>query len=344
MINGGLKVMFKTMLLAGVSLSLVFCSAQSSISEESKTVFPSVELSNGIIKMSVYLPDPEKGYYRGRRFDWSGVISQVEYKGHTYFGEWKNTHEPNNNDDIVGPVEEFRTGSFDVPGALGYNEAKLGEPFIKIGIGLLEKIEEPAYNYGLAYKIIEPGKWKVSFGKDWIEFQQDFPGTNGWSYIYTKKITLSKDKPDFTIAHSLKNTGTKPIETSQYNHNFFIIDNTPIGTDYMLNFPFDVKMRRDLKGAMEAKGGEFYFNRNLVENESLFTEIDGFSNDPKDYDITILNKKTGAGVIIKGDKPLVHVNFWTMKLTVCPEPFVSVDLALNEQKDWSITYSFFVKP
>ena len=65
---------------------------------------------------------------------------------------------------------------------------------------------------------------------------------------------------------------------------------------------------------------------------------------PKDYDITVLNKKTGAGVTIKGDKPLVHVNFWTMKTTVCPEPFVSVDLAPNEQKDWNITYSFFANP
>lgn len=335
--------MLKASIFASASLFLVFCVTQLSIGEE-KMTFPHIELSNGIIKMGVYLPDPEKGYHRGTRFDWSGVISQVEYKGHTYFDEWKDGHDPNNHDDITGPVEEFRTGSFDIPSALGYNEAKPGEPFIKIGIGLLEKPEEPAYNFGRSYKIIRPGKWEVKYDQDWIEFKQDFQGINGWNYLYIKKIILSKDKPEFTIYHSLKNTGTRAIETSQYNHNFFMIDKTPVGTDYVIKFPFDIKIMRDLKGAMEAKGGEFFFNKNLGDNESLFTEIDGFSNDPKDYDIIVLNKKTSAAVVIKCDKPLVHVNFWTVKRTICPEPFVSVDLEPNEQKEWNITYTLFAKP
>ena len=331
--------MFRGILLAGVSLSFVFI--YSVAGENPEPEFSSVELSNGIIKLNIYLPDPEKGYYRSTRFDWSGVISQAEYKGHTYFGEWKTTHDPGNNDDIVGPVEEFRTGSFDEPNSLGYKEAKPGEPFIKIGIGLLEKIEEPTYRFWYPYKIIIAGKWKISYGKDWIEFQQDFQGVSGWSYLYTKKITLSKDKPEFTIAHSLKNTGIKSLETSQYNHNFFIIDGTSIGTDYVLKFPFEVKMKRDVKSFLEAKGNELYFVKNL-ENEAPFTELEGFSNDAKDYNITVLNKKTGAGVIIKGDNPIAHLNFWTVKTTVCPEPFVAMNLAPKEQKDWNITYTLFV--
>jgi hypothetical protein len=331
--------MFRGILLAGVSLSFVFI--YSVASESPKTEFPSVELSNDVIKLNVYLPDPEKGYYRGTRFDWSGVISQVEYKGHTYFDEWKTTHDPGVNDDIVGPVEEFRTGSFDEPNSLGYKEAKPGEPFIKIGIGLLEKIDEPSYRFWYPYKIIKAGIWKVSYSKDWIEFQQDFQGVSGWSYLYTKKITLSKASPEFTISHSLKNTGTSSIETSQYNHNFFIIDGTPIGTDYVLNFPFEVKMMRDLKGILEAKGNELYFVKNL-DTEAPFSELEGFSDDAKDYEITIQNTKTGAGVKIKGDNPIAHLNFWTVKTTVCPEPFVAMNLAPNEQKAWGITYTFFV--
>jgi hypothetical protein len=335
--------MIRGMFIAGISLSFVFCAVNNTIGETPKSDFPSVELSNGIIKMGFYLPDAEKGYHRGTRFDWSGVISKVEYKGHNYFGEWKTTHDVNNHDDITGPVEEFRTGPFNEISTLGYKEAKVGEPFIKIGIGLLEKPDEPNYNFGRAYKIIRPGKWDVTHGKDWIEFRQNFEGVNGWSYTYIKKITLAKDKPEFTISHSLKNTGTSPIETSQYNHNFFVIDNTPIGTDYVLKFPFDVKIMRDLKGSLEAKGKEVFLLKNL-ESESLFSEFEGFSNDPKDYDITVINKKTGAGVRIKGDSPLVHLNFWTIKTTICPEPFISANLAPNKKKDWSITYSFFTNP
>ena len=37
---------------------------------------PSAPFANELIEARVYLPDPEKGYYRGTRFDWSGVESR----------------------------------------------------------------------------------------------------------------------------------------------------------------------------------------------------------------------------------------------------------------------------
>lgn len=334
--------MFKEILLTGILISMVFCSWSPIAGQESKEKFPSIGISNGIIKVSLYLPDPEKGYYRGTRFDWSGIISQVEYKGHTYFGEWKATHDPGVHDDIVGPVEEFRTGSFDVPGALGYKEAKPGEPFVKIGVGLLEKVEEPDYRFSYAYKIINPGKWKITNGKDWIEFKQEFKPKNGWAYLYTKRISIAKGHPEFVLAHSLKNIGSKGIETSQYNHNFFVIDGEPIGTGYLIRFPFAVKLKRDVKGNIEVKENEMIFNRNLLEGESLFTELEGFGKDAKDHEIIIENKKTGAGVRIKGDRPIAHMNFWTIKTTVCPEPFVNLNLAVGEKKDWKTSYTFYI--
>ena len=49
--------------------------------------FPQVVIANKLLKATVYLPDAEKGFYRGTRFDWSGMVAQAEYKGHTFFGE-----------------------------------------------------------------------------------------------------------------------------------------------------------------------------------------------------------------------------------------------------------------
>jgi hypothetical protein len=48
--------------------------------------FPKAVLSNGSVQAVVYLPDAQKGYYRSTRFDWSGVVPCLAYKGHTYFG------------------------------------------------------------------------------------------------------------------------------------------------------------------------------------------------------------------------------------------------------------------
>ena len=71
--------------------------------------FPSVAISNGQIRARIMLPDAERGYYRGTRFDWSGQIESLEYNGHNYFGQWFPKYDPKLHDAIMGPVEEFRT-------------------------------------------------------------------------------------------------------------------------------------------------------------------------------------------------------------------------------------------
>ena len=49
---------------------------------------PKADISNQWIRAKLYLPDVQNGYYRGARFDWSGVIASLEYAGHNYFGRW----------------------------------------------------------------------------------------------------------------------------------------------------------------------------------------------------------------------------------------------------------------
>ena len=44
-----------------------------------------LELGNGEISVSMYLPDSVRGFYRGIRFDWSGIIEHVEYAGHKFY-------------------------------------------------------------------------------------------------------------------------------------------------------------------------------------------------------------------------------------------------------------------
>lgn len=45
--------------------------------------FPQAEITNELIHARFYLPDAKDGYYRGSRFDWSGVMPELEYQGHT---------------------------------------------------------------------------------------------------------------------------------------------------------------------------------------------------------------------------------------------------------------------
>jgi hypothetical protein len=49
---------------------------------------PSHQVTNGEITATVYLPDAKNGFYRTTRFDWSGAIGSLKYKGHEYYGIW----------------------------------------------------------------------------------------------------------------------------------------------------------------------------------------------------------------------------------------------------------------
>src|SRR5687768_9293365 len=94
--------------------------------------FPEARISNRTITARLYLPHAEQGYYRGTRFDWSGVISSLKVNGHEYFGQWFDKYDPQLHDAIMGPVEEFLTAD----STLGYEEAAPGGTFIRIGVGV----------------------------------------------------------------------------------------------------------------------------------------------------------------------------------------------------------------
>jgi len=109
---------------------------------EMQTSYPKAAISNGPVQAVLYLPDAKNGYYRASRFDWSGVIPCLAYKGHTYFGVWFSHYESDDRDAITGPVEEFRSAD----GALDYDQAKPGGLFVKIGVGVLRKAEDSLIN------------------------------------------------------------------------------------------------------------------------------------------------------------------------------------------------------
>ena len=232
--------------------------ALSVLSAEAVTVgaqnFPSHEIKNGEITARVYLPDAKSGFYKSTRFDWSGAIASLQYKGHQFYGNWFSKvtdiydfgYEPN--DDVisaeftamVGPVEEF--------GAVGYNDAKPGGLFVKPGVGVLRRVDDTGYNHSKPYEIANGGKWDVKRGSDSIEFVHTLSEPSiDFGYVYTKVIRLTKGQPQMTIEHVLKNTGKQPIVTNVYDHNFTTLDHQPPGPDYEISFPF--QLQRAQRGA-----------------------------------------------------------------------------------------------
>jgi len=302
--------------------------------------YPEAQISNGVLQVKLLLPDALNGYYRGTRFDWSGAISSLQFQGHEYFGKWFDRYDPKIHDAIMGPVEEFLTNGM----GLGYEETKPGESFVKIGVGAIRKPEETAFRQFETYDIADNGKWTINKTASSVDFTQVLSDTLGYAYIYKKTVRLVPGKPEMVLEHSLRNTGKKPISTSVYEHNFYMLDHQPAGPDYSVRFPFDVHPLADLHGMAEARGKEFTYLKDLQDGQSVFTAMDGFADTPRDYDIRVENRKAGIGVRQTSDQAMAKLVFWSIRTTVCPEAFIDLKAAPGQEVKWRISYAFYTLP
>ena len=312
-----------------------------SLSGFSAGSFPGAEISNGLIRASFYLPDKDIGYYRGTRFDWSGVMPALEYKGHSYFGQWFPKYEPTQHDATMGPVEAFTP--------IGYDSPDQSASFFVIGIGRLLKQDDQPYSPFRYYEIADAGNWKTESKKAKIEFRQQIQGS-GYSYDYKKTCILIEGKPELVLTHTLKNTGQHVIETDVFDHNFFSIDRQTTGPDFEIIFPFSLVDKKEGQGLGQLAGidgQKIGFTRIFQNNETVYTELEGYKTTAADYFIKMENHRTGAAVSISADRPLSKLVFWACSTAICPEPYMHFKIQQGDSVTWKITYHFYschIKP
>jgi len=317
--------------------------------------FPQTEISNGKLRVKLYLPDPKNGYYRGTRFDWSGVIASLEYEGHNFYGPWFDRLDPAVHDyvfkgtevvagaasAISGPVEEFQTND----AALGWGEAKAGGTFIKIGVGVLRKVGANYDAYTL-YEIVDQGKRTVKLQSDSVEFTQELADpSSGYGYVYRKIVRLKEGKPEMVLEHSLKNTGRRTIHSTVYNHNFLVLDKQPPGPGFSISLPFSIHPTQPAdKRLANVHENRIVFAKVLENEDMVEIPFRGFGDTPKDYDIRIENPKVGAGMRIQGDRPLSFVNFWSMRNVLAMEPFIAMTIDPGQEFTWNTHYEYYTLP
>jgi hypothetical protein len=309
---------------------------EKSVKTEPNRDIPQITLTNGLVNMTVYLPDAQRGYYRGMRFNWSGLIARAEYAGHSFYGPFRTQFNPMLHDHVVGPADEF---DMENPPP-GFNEAELGQPFLKIGVGVLQKGPDEKYNAFTTMNIIQAGTWKVTNGRDWAEFNQRL--TYGkWGYQYIKRISLVKGAGGFVISHSLQNVGTDPIDSVWYCHNFTIIDDVPVGPAYKVSFPFSVQLMDKPVGDVKAETSRLHIGE-ISKEKPIWTIIETGKDKVADDQVAVENTKTGAGLKIVGDQPVQEWRFYAESTAACPEPFLRIHVGPGEKMAWSYTYTFLV--
>lgn len=310
---------------------------------------PELQIANDLVKANIYLPDAALGFYRGTRFDWSGVVSSLRCEGHEYYGPWFTRRDPSVFDfifqgseivagahsAITGPAEEFVLPQ-------GYEDARAGGSFAKIGVGLLRKPDNAPYSCYNDYEIVDEGSWVIESTPTTVAFTQRLDASRaGYGYLYRKSLSLGMSEPQLVIEHSLQNTGRVALRTPHYNHNFLTLDHKSIGGNLSITFPFVISSDAAFDPAfVSAQGRQITYRNDLVDDEVVAFPLFGFGTSSNDYDIGIYDRLSGAGVRMSGDKPLSKLAVWSIRSVLSVEPFIDVNVEPAATFIWTYKYSY----
>jgi hypothetical protein len=84
--------------------------------------------------------------------------------------------------------------------------------------------------------------------------------------------------------------------------------------------------------------------RPLAGQDEVAVPIQGFSNDPKDSEVVIENRKVGAGVKITSDRPLIRSLLWSIRTVLAAEPYVAINVDPGAEFTWKDTLDYYTIP
>lgn len=289
-------------------------------------------LTKGSTKMTLARPDVVEPYYRGTRFDRSGVVLDLESGGHSFVSQWFLHYDPYMHDAVGGPAEEFTQ--------TGYEDVRPGEGFLKVGVGLLERKAE-VYDRFKLYKVLDEGVRRVETTEDSASFRQILDA-GGYGYDYLKTLTLPQDGV-LRIDHRLRNTSEKPLEIYVYNHNFFILDGASTGRNTEFDFPFRPSghWRADYDCVALAENG-IRFSRDLQPGESVFMGDLKPDTPQEKYHFRLSNKAKGLSVEVQSNAAMEYAVFWCNHEVACMEPYTRLHIGAGCVSEWYIEYRFQV--
>jgi hypothetical protein len=263
--------------------------------------------------------------YAGSRFDWTGFVTQVILDGRHTFCAYESL------------VPGKGTGGIGLCGAfdeMGCNEAAPGDYFPKPGIGLLRKSSDGPYSFWEQYEVL-PSAIRTETREDSAGFVCVSPECGGYSFTLEKTLSLEENR--LMLRCRLENTGSKPIETEEFVHNFLCVDNTPIGEDYTIRLPyrpeFDVKLG-------EIRIREDGFACKTHEEDSFYLFVNGYEGVRPHYWELRCNARR-AGVRETGDFPVSGFHIWGKDHVISPEIFLKIALKPGEAGEWERAYEFF---
>jgi hypothetical protein len=278
--------------------------------------------------LEVHIDHPLENYQESR-FDWTGKIRTVKFRGLLVSGLEK-----------PAGAEDPRDGrgfynEFGIDQAVGFEETEIGGWFHKIGVGLLKK-EDHEYHFHKSYET-RPADFQVLEKPGSLLINCKSASVNGFAYRLEKEISLLED--GFGVQYALHNSGSQALQTNEYNHNFIAINQEPIGRHYVLKFPFAIKP--DLLGETVNPEGKVRFDRDAITFSGSPTEPFFFSNLSGGRELTgweLQHTQLKIGIREMVDFPSQALNLWGWGHVVSPEIFFKLLVLPGQTMRWKRTW------
>ena len=292
-----------------------------------------IVLENSMLRLTIEEPGQ---VYKNSRFDWTGNISQILFENKFNFCSAETTKEFDFKRHGQGLYNEFG-----IIKPVGYDDCAVGEKFPKIGVGLLTKKSNEAYNFLKAYEI-DPYDIQTEKGEEWIKYTVFPKDCRGYSTKLIKKIELSDNS--FTIGYELANTGAKKIQTNEYCHNFIAINKSNIDEHYTLRVPCEINKPSSMIEAVNPENAVI-LNTNTVNfnfipvKDFFYSPLTKFHSEYGEWEIT--HDRIGVGVKENTDFIPELINVWGSKHVISPELFIKIDLEPGQKLKWQRNYKFY---
>jgi hypothetical protein len=322
--------------IAFLFLSIAFANEGVALEKEDLD-WASHEIRQGDLRVLVAYPEGAKSFYRGARFEHSSFIYRAWIGEVKLFGPWQLKFKRGKIDSVTGMAGEFGMKS-----PLGFDEAKPGDSFIKIGVGHLRRPDELAYSFTKPYELVDGGQWRVVKGDTFLESTQELLALREWSYHYQKRIEAIAPTT-IKISYTLKNTGTKTISTDYYAHNLLVFNDEMVAAGDRLEVLADTAGRKLYEPAM-VKPRVIEFTGPISPARGYYLEMPlppGLKNPVL---ARITHAKSGVSMTLQSDYSPYKLVFYGHDKTICAEPFVQITLAAGEQLSWSDNYLITLPP
>jgi len=271
-------------------------------------------------RLEIIFEEPGERYC-GPRYDWSSFITEIILDNKHQLLGVEST--------VSGPSYEGKglCGEFCMDKPLGYDEARVGDFCMKIGVGLLQKKDEMDYFFADTFNV-QPVAWDMTVEDNSINLFCRQELVNGFAYNLYKQITLEENA--LLIDYTLTNTGHKAIATSEYSHNFFCFNNRNINAEYELIVDFASKLNmKDRR--LTCKNGVFLFEKELLSS-SFCSDVNVCNGQVGSW--TLTNKVVGVSVKESLSKPIKKFAIFAKPKVFCPEIFVDIKVDRGERFSW----------